>query len=130
VVAGPRNICVPLVWAARLLSLLSIVVILLIFIGEAESFELAGVTFQEWLGLLFFPFGLALGMIIAWRWELTGGAITIGSLLAFYLVEWAFSGSFPRGPYFMILAMPGLIFIAAGGCQKVYPGNSKFTEHL
>jgi hypothetical protein len=40
-----------------------------------------------------------------------GGAITVASLAAFYLVDWLMSSSFPRGFAFVVLAVPGFLFL-------------------
>lgn len=101
-------------WLARLLSLLSIGLFLLIFIGE--EFDPTVITFREWVGLFFFPFGITVGMILAWWREAVGGAITIGSLLAFYLVDFILSGDFPGGPFFLLFALPGFLFLI---CAKL-----------
>jgi hypothetical protein len=98
-------------WAARLLSLLSIGVLLLFIIGE--GFNPLHLAPRELLLSLFFPIGVLLGMGLAWRWEALGGTLTIGSLLAFYAVHWLGSGQFPGGVFFALFASPGLLFLLA-----------------
>ena len=109
-------------WTARVLSLVSIGVLLLFLVGE--SFDPLRISPQEWVGLLFFPVVLCIGMIAAWRWELTGGAITVLSLIAFYLAEWLFSGNFPGGPYFVVFAVPGFLYLIAWACRNVFSGRA------
>ncbi len=100
-------------WMARAWSIASVGFILLMFIGSglAEGFNLAQFTSCDWVGLFFFPFGVSLGMIVAWRREGLGGGITVGSLLAFYAVLRVMDGRFPRGPYFALVAAPGVLFL-------------------
>jgi len=100
-------------WIARLWSIASIGFVLLMFIGSglAEGFNLAQFAFRDLVGLLFFPCGLCLGMIVAWRREGLGGGITVGSLLAFYTTLRIADGRFPRGPYFALVAAPGILFL-------------------
>jgi len=100
-------------WTARLWSIASIGFILLMFIGSglAEGFNPAQFAFRDLVGLFFFPLGVCLGMIVAWRWEGLGGGITIGSLLAFYAALRVMGGRFPRGPYFALVAAPGILFL-------------------
>lgn len=100
-------------WMARVWSIASVGSVLLMFIGSglAEGFSPAQLTFRDWVGLFFFPFGVCLGMIVAWRREGLGGGITVGSLLAFYAALRIMDGRFPRGPYFAILAAPGILFL-------------------
>src|ERR1700681_3465506 len=69
-------------WIARAGSLLSILLILLLFVGE--GFHPTQVRPKEGVGLLFFPAGVVAGMIITWWKEGVGAFITVASLLAFY----------------------------------------------
>lgn len=103
----------PLRWTARVWSIASLGFILLMFIGSAlaEGFNPAQFAFRDLVGLFFFPFGVCLGMILAWRWEGLGGAITVGSLLAFYAALGVMDGRFPRGPWFALVAAPGVFFL-------------------
>jgi hypothetical protein len=66
---------------------------------------------RELAGLLLFPIGVTLGLVLAWRWEFVGGLISIGSLLLFYLAMFMSDGRFPRGPFFALVAAPGLLFL-------------------
>lgn len=95
---------------ARIWSLLSIILLFLFFVGE--DIQIAKIAPQEWLGLLFFPVGITLGLLIAWRKEGLGGAITMISLLAFYFVYGLLlRGSFPQGWAFGMFAAPGLLYL-------------------
>jgi hypothetical protein len=95
-------------WIARVWSIASIGFVLLMFVGSAlaEGFDPAQFRFRELVGLFFFPFGICLGIIMAWRWEGLGGSITVGSLLAFYAALRIMDGRFPRGPWFALVAAP------------------------
>ena len=103
----------PIRWLARAWSLLSIGFVLLIVVGETLGDPVLprGI---EWLLLFFFPFGGLVGLILAWRREALGGAIALGSLFAFYVVEYAASGNLAGGPWFGLIAFPGLLFLLAG----------------
>ncbi len=100
-------------WMARAWSLASVGFVLLMFIGSglAEGFNPAQFTPRDWVGLSFFPFGVCLGIVMAWRWEGLGGSITVGSLMAFYAALWVMSSRFPDGPYFALVAAPGVLFL-------------------
>jgi hypothetical protein len=100
-------------WIARMWSLASVGFVLLMLIGSglAEGFNPAQFRLRDWIGLFFFPFGVCLGMIVAWRREGLGGVVTVGSLLAFYAALWVIDGRPPRGPWFALVAAPGILFL-------------------
>lgn len=104
-----NSITLTIRWLARLWSLASIGLLLLFFIGG--GFNPMLITPAEWVGLFFFPFGITVGMIVAWWYEGVGGLITEGSLLGFYLWQLLAWGDFPRGPYFALFAAPGFLFL-------------------
>jgi hypothetical protein len=98
---------------ARVLSLVSIGTILLFIIGE-NSGKIAA---REWLGLLFFPLGVGVGMIVGWWRAILGGAIAVGSLTAFYMVfVWVFGEHFWQAAtlYFFVFTIPGFLFLING----------------
>lgn len=108
----PKRSVVVLRWLARFGSVASAALLLLFLFGE--EMDPGQLTAADILALLFFPFGVVAGMLLAWRWETLGGAITVLSLLAFYKVIYAASGRFPGGIWFMLFALPGLLFLYCG----------------
>ncbi|MFZ1398809.1 MAG: hypothetical protein WAS33_18035 [Candidatus Promineifilaceae bacterium] len=102
-------------WLARLGSLASLGLLLLFFFGE--ELDLAKLTPTEIWGLIFFPLGITVGLLLGWRWEILGGSVTVLSLLAFYKVMYAASGQFPDGLWFLIFALPGFLFLYCGLSQ-------------
>jgi hypothetical protein len=96
-------------WTARVLSILAAGVVLLFASGE--GLNLSHFTARELVLSVFFPIGVCLGMVLAWRWEGLGGGVTVASLAAFYLVERLTSSSFPRGYALVALASPGFLFL-------------------
>lgn len=97
-------------WTARLWSVLSVILLFLFFIGEGV--QIARVAPKEWLGLLFFPIGIVIGLMIAWWREALGGAITIFSLAGFYFIYGLMlSGAFPKGWAFFMFTAPGFIYL-------------------
>lgn len=105
---------VELRWVARLWSILSVAFVLLFAIGEIAHGSGPPPTRQEWVGLAFWPLGVCLGLVLAWYREALGGALALACLAAFYLWNLASSGRLPRGPFFFLVAAPGLIFLLLG----------------
>jgi hypothetical protein len=99
-------------WIARIWSVLSVGVLLLFLVGE--GFDPSQPTLHEWVMLLFFPCGVAAGMILAWWKEGWGGALTVVSLFAFY----AYDTPSDQG-IFLIFAGPGFLFLAAWFLARV-----------
>ena len=99
-------------WTARALSVLSTAVLLLFVFGE--PFPVAKITATEWLGLMLFPVGVVIGFAVAWWRERLGGLITLGSLLAFYLVfVFVMKEQLTEGVWFLVFAFPGVLFLIA-----------------
>ena len=107
-----NRLVVMLRWLARAGSLVSVFFLLLFLFGE--EMVISKISFVEWIGLLFFPIGVTVGMLLAWRWETLGGAVTVLSLLAFYGVMYSDRGYFPEGIWFMLFALPALVFLYCG----------------
>jgi len=78
-----------------------------IFPEEGESLP----TPYEFLELMFFPTGVLAGMLLAWKWRLTGPLITIGSLAIFYALEYHAKQRFPRGLTPFLIIVPAFIFL-------------------
>lgn len=97
-------------WSARVLSLVSTMVIVLFLVGE--RFEISRIAAREWVGLLLFPLGVIVGFAVAWWKEAIGAAITIACLLGFYLVYGlVLNGRINQGWAFLIFASPGFLFL-------------------
>lgn len=114
--------------AARLTSLLSIGLLLLFLFGEGER---AWPAPEEWVGLLFFPVGVAAGLALAWWREAAGAAVAVASFAAFYFIYGELlRGQIPRGPWFIVFTSPAVLFFAswllrkgrAGEGEEVTPG--------
>jgi hypothetical protein len=96
-------------WVARLASLVSLVVVALM----AGTVPGGLPTAAEAVGLALFPVGVLVGFAIAWWREGAGGTISVLSLIAFYAWMILLDGRPPRGPYFALLASPGVLFLAS-----------------
>ena len=98
-------------WSARVWSIPSIAALLLPYVMEG-LYWLQGPSIREMIGHACFS-AVLLGLILAWRWEGWGGGLTVCGVLVFY-VTWWLHGKTPRGPYFLLVAAPGLLFLLTG----------------
>ena len=119
----PISLCV-LRWFARVWSLLAVGVILLFAIGEGLNFS--KFSARDLTMFAFFPVGIVMGMVLAWRWESIGGGITIASLAVFYAVDRVLSSRYPGGFSFLVLAAPGFLFLV---CRLWTLSNLKRHVH-
>lgn len=101
--------------AARATGLFWFLFILLFAVGE-------GINPLLWTcgeGLMSLTLGTAwIGMLLLWRWETAGGSLVVGGMLAFYLLDWAFSGTPPSGWVFPLLPIPGVLALLAGRLKR------------
>jgi HSP20 family molecular chaperone IbpA len=95
---------------ARLGSVASITLLILIFMNEA--FEPSEISRNEWIGLVFFPIGVVIGMVIAWWKEGVGSVVTVASLVGFYLVYGYVLRNHIGGLAFVAFASPAFLFLA------------------
>jgi len=93
-------------WLARIWSFASVILLCAFLFGEG----LPPLTFQA----ACFPFGVMLGLILAWWFERLGGLITLISVVLFYVLEYFGSGSLPKGFAFIVFAAPGILFLYLG----------------
>ncbi len=101
-------------WTARILSVASLSLLLAFIFGD-DGIKPSRVTAQEWVGLAFFPFGVAIGMLIGWWNEKLGGIISVASLAAFYVIYGGLvRGSMAMGWFFVLFALPGFLFLLSG----------------
>ena len=101
-------------WTARIWSVASIAMVLAFIVGE--GIHPSGLN--EWLGVLFFPIGISVGMILAWWKESLGGSITVASLVTFYVIHLATAGTFPKGWAWLAFAAPGFLFLLSSRISR------------
>jgi hypothetical protein len=108
---GPASRAI--IWVGRIWSLAAVGFVLLFLVGEMLNGQGGKPTGAEWIGLAFWPGGVCLGLIIAWFRLRLGGAIATASLVGFYTWYLLERGTFPTGPYFILVAAPGVLFLIA-----------------
>lgn len=97
-------------WAARV-SAASLVLMLMFFlVGEGGPDPFHSSALANLQHLAFLVIG-PLGLLIGWRHELLGAAMTLGAMLAFYALEYAAVGRLPGGA-FPIFFIPPLLYLA------------------
>ncbi len=96
---------------ARIWSIASIAFVLIFVIADGAGERGSGPTPREWFGIALFPVGVCVGLVLGWFREGLGGAIATCSLISFYLWLIIAHGQLPRGPYFLLVALPGILFI-------------------
>lgn len=97
-------------WTARLLSVITIGFLLLFILGGEANWS--SVRPVEIIGLVFFPFGMMFGLMLAWRREMAGGIVAVGSIVLFYLVYGiAIRGTASFGWWIPVLSIPGAVFL-------------------
>ena len=108
-----QNLVVTIIrWVARIWSILSLAFLLLFFGASIfSSIGAATFVFKDVLRFVFFPIGLTMGLIIAWKWEGLGGIIAIGSIIGFHLQMLVIHGKPDFVLFIELLAAPGILFI-------------------
>ncbi|HSE34270.1 MAG TPA: hypothetical protein VLA93_22035 [Pyrinomonadaceae bacterium] len=97
-------------WTARITSVISTLILSLFVFGE--PFPVRKITGVEWLGLMLFPVGVVIGFAVAWWREGLGSTISIGSLVAFYIVfVFVMNEPLTDGGWFLVFAFPGFLFL-------------------
>lgn len=94
---------------ARVTSIASITLLTMLF--ASEWLHPSHIAPREWIGLFFFPVGVVVGMTIAWWKEGLGAGITLGSLMAFYVVYGYLMRYHIGGWAFVVFASPGFLFL-------------------
>lgn len=117
-------------WIAKVLAVALAAMLMLFFIGEAATGginSLTGLSLGEFLMFLTL-LGVLAGLLLGLKWELFGGVLTIGSMAAFYLLDYLFTGDFPDGPFFLILISPSFLFLYLA--FKVRPESGSSNNEL
>ena len=93
-------------WVARIWSIASVGLLCAFLFGEG----LPPLTVK----VLLFPFGVMLGLILAWWFERIGGLLAVMCVLLFYMLEYLGHDRFPKGYAFMLISAPSVIFLCCG----------------
>ena len=101
---------VALRWSARCIGSCTVALFTIFAAGEGMH----PLLFTRSELLMFFALFVTLaGLIVAWNHEGLGGAMSVAGLIAFYLLNFAASGRWPRGLIMPLMFIPGLLFLAS-----------------
>jgi hypothetical protein len=53
------------------------------------------------------------GMVVAWRWPVLGGAVSLGGMALFF-AAFAVMIGFPEAPFLYLMLLPGTLFLVEG----------------
>jgi hypothetical protein len=100
-------------WGARVVGTLMVALLLFFFIGDTLSgegpFPIRGLPISERLEL-FATAVMALGAVLAWRWEFLGGSLCVIGGLGFNLVESLSEGRLRLVWFPVVFIVVGVIF--------------------
>ena len=116
---GPTKVITK--WVARIWSILVFIFVAVMLIGEfVHPHTTEPISLEDIFLLVLFPCGVCLGVVLAWWLESLGGIISTACFITFYACMYLLRGQFPRGPYFLLIAAPGFLFLVSWllGCGK------------
>jgi hypothetical protein len=100
------------------LSILTALLFLVFFIGEADFTTAPKLSAAEWVMIFFEPVLLLIGMAIAWKREMLGGIIVIASVLLFNITSMIASGRFGFELKLGIFIVIGFGFLFCGFAEN------------
>jgi hypothetical protein len=103
-------------WMGRLFAAALLGLVAVIFLGEG-GFNPLKLTAVEGLQMTLF-LTACLGLVVAWRRPVLGGTISTGGMLLFLAVEAAGREGFPKGVFFYLMLLPGLLLLLSGFVTK------------
>jgi hypothetical protein len=97
-------------WVARFLSAAVAAIVLTMLVGETAQDGWPVMTGTEAvMGVLFLV--VWSGLIVGWFRERVGSAMIVLGLAGFYLTNYAASGRFPSGFFFLVMLLPGALYL-------------------
>ncbi|MHC4076364.1 MAG: DUF7670 domain-containing protein, partial [Planctomycetota bacterium] len=105
------NIITGIGWVVRILASLLVILVLVIFIGEAliggggpgNPFKHPLPVQLEFVGML----AIFVGLIIGWKWQVAAGLLIIGGMMIFHIVQ----GKIWLNWVFGLFDITGILFI-------------------
>lgn len=105
---------------ARAADALCLAIIILFLIGEDLVFT--DLSTIDWIGFLFFPLGVFVGLVFAWREELLGGSLIVTSVAGFYFLYGGLLNPTIQQSWTLLpFLIPGMLFIIYGVVRGIRP---------
>lgn len=104
-------------WTARLAGAVSSGLLGLFVVSHIGAGEMKPDAF-EMVGLLCFPFGVMLGLALAFRFDTVGAITAITSCTAFYAWHFNRSGELPSGIFFLLFTSPAVFFLISAWLRR------------
>jgi hypothetical protein len=58
------------------------------------------------------------GLVVAWRWPMTGGTLSLRGMILLFVIEFAVRGGLPGGLTLYLMLLPGILFLADGFIRR------------
>jgi hypothetical protein len=106
-------------WTGRVLglvlfTLVAWIVVAHVVAGEGPNpFRMTAVE----VGLFVTLFGAVAGFLLGWRWEVAGGALVVGGMVLFFLINLLDRGLWPGGYFVWLLPLPGVLYLLASAFE-------------
>ena len=106
-------------WTARVLSALLVGLVLVMFIGLSidAGFRPPRLTGVEIAQMIFF-WTACIGMVVAWRWQVIGGALSLGGMVLFFAVEFAVIGRLAGRLVLYLMLLQGALFVLSSSLSR------------
>ena len=106
---SPNNLLSVIRYIARLFSILLIVLVVMLSIGEGlpNPSTLSSTAMLLFASLL----TMLVGLVLSWQREHAGGVITILGFILFFIVNSVSSGSLRLGFFFLLFPLTGILFV-------------------
>jgi hypothetical protein len=108
-VTRKQKILSVILWLAKILGAVVIVFLLYMTFGELFSTGTKTVMLKDSdiVALIFFPISTIIGLLVAYKWQGTGGLITVGGIISLHIVRPDLASSLLISAF----AIPGLLYI-------------------
>jgi len=112
--ANNNRLLLPIIkWLARIWGGLAAAFLIFMYIAHVLSSWSFLPSGSDALPFIFFPIGVAVGLVIAMKWAGLGGSITFVSMIAWHLIMYTAHGEPDIEPMIDGLAAPSLLFLVA-----------------